>query len=253
MRIIRYRHHDHVDWGILVGDTIHTLAGSLYENPVPGAPLYPLDSVALLAPCQPTKIVAVGRNYAAHAAELGNVVPEEPIIFLKPPSAIVGPEQAIFWPGASERVDYEGELAAVIGRRCHAISPEQALDVVFGYTCGNDVTARDLQKRGGGPWTRGKGYDTFCPLGPWIETDLDPADLRIITRVAGEVRQDARTSLMVYGVAELIRFISHIMTLEPGDVILTGTPAGVGPLILDETVEVDIEGIGVLRNRVVGP
>ncbi len=252
MRIIRYRHHDHVDWGILMGDTVHALAGSLYENPAPGVPLYPLDSVVLLAPAQPTKIVAVGRNYAAHAAELGHEVPEEPIIFLKPPSAIIGPEAAIVWPAASERVDYEGELAAIIGKRCHAIAPAEAASVVLGYTCGNDVTARDLQKRGGGPWTRGKGYDTFCPLGPWIETDLDPADLRIITRVAGEVRQDARTSLMIYSIPALISFISHIMTLEPGDVILTGTPAGVGPVILNAAVEIEIEGLGVLRNRVVG-
>jgi 2-keto-4-pentenoate hydratase/2-oxohepta-3-ene-1,7-dioic acid hydratase in catechol pathway len=253
MRIIRYRHHDHVDWGILVGDTVHALAGHLYDDVTPGAPLYPLDSVALLAPGQPTKIVAVGRNYAAHAAELGNEVPEEPIIFLKPPSAIVGPNEAIVWPPASERVDYEGELAAIIGRRCHAISPTEAASVLFGYTCANDVTARDLQKRGGGPWTRGKGYDTFCPLGPWIETDLNPADLRIVTRVAGEVRQDARTSLMIYSVPTLVSFISQIMTLEPGDVVLTGTPAGVGPVVVNETVEVEVEGIGVLRNPVVGP
>jgi len=255
MRIIRYRHHDHVDWGILVGDTVHALAGHLYDDVTPGEALYPLPSgsIALLAPAQPTKIVAVGRNYAAHAAELGNEVPEEPIIFLKPPSAIIGPHEAIVWPPASERVDYEGELAVVIGRRCHAISPAEAAGVVFGYTCANDVTARDLQKRGNGPWTRGKGYDTFCPLGPWIETDLNPADLRIVTRVAGEVRQDARTSLMIYSIPALISFISHIMTLEPGDVVLTGTPAGVGPVVVNETVEVEVEGIGVLRNPVVGP
>ena len=263
MRIIRYRHHEYVDWGVLVGDTVHALAGTLYGEVAPGEPLYPLDSVALLAPCRPTKIVAVGRNYAAHAAELGNEVPAEPIIFLKPPSAIIGPNEAIVWPRESQRVDYEGELAAVIGRRCHAISPDaaRAPGVVWGYTCANDVTARDLQKRGGGPWARGKGYDTFCPLGPWIETQLDPGDpstgsghgLRIVTRVAGQVRQDARTSHMVYSVAALVSFISHIMTLEPGDVVLTGTPAGVGPLILDDVVEVEVEGIGVLRNRVVEP
>ncbi len=250
MRIIRYRYHDHVDWGVLVGDVVHALVVSPYEDAAPGPPLYPLDSVALLAPCQPTKIVAVGRNYAAHAAELGNVVPEEPIIFLKPPSAIIGPEQAIVWPAASARVDYEGELAAVIGRRCQASAPPEAMHAILGYTCGNDVTARDLQQRGG-PWSRAKGYDTFCPLGPWIETDLDPADLRIVTRVAGQVRQDARTSLMVYSVGELISFISHIMTLEPGDVVLTGTPAGVGPLVVDATVEIEIEGLGLLRNPVV--
>jgi 2-keto-4-pentenoate hydratase/2-oxohepta-3-ene-1,7-dioic acid hydratase in catechol pathway len=258
MRIIRYRHHtqcpvdEYVDWGIIVGDTVHALKGTLYETVSPGESMYPLDSVALLAPCpHPSKIVAVGRNYAAHAAEFGHEVPEEPIIFLKPPSAIIGPNAAIVWPRESERVDYEGELAAVIGQRCHAISPDQAAEFVFGYTCANDVTARDFQKRGN-PWTQAKGYDTFCPLGPWIETDLDPSDLRITTRVAGEVRQDARTSLMLHNVAALVSFISHIMTREPGDVVLTGTPAGVGPLVMDDVVEVEVEGLGVLRNRVVG-
>ncbi|MBU0491267.1 MAG: fumarylacetoacetate hydrolase family protein [Chloroflexi bacterium] len=259
MRIIRYRYQDQVDWGVVVrrtlrvGDTVHALVGTLYGDVAPGAPVQPLDRVTLLAPCQPTKIVAVGRNYAAHAAELGNEVPEEPIIFLKPPSAIIGPEETIVWPAASERVDHEGELAAIIGRCCHAITPAEAAGVVWGYTCANDVTARDLQKRGGGPWSRGKGYDTFCPLGPWVETELDPGDLRITTRVAGEIRQDSRTSLMIYNIPTLISFISHIMTLEPGDVVLTGTPAGVGPVVPDQTVEVEVQGIGVLRNRVAGP
>lgn len=212
---------------------------------------YALSQVRLLAPCQPSKIVCLGRNYREHAAELGNEPPREPLIFLKPPSAVIGPEEAIAYPTSSQRVDYEGELAVVIGRRCRRLRPEEdALGYVFGYTCLNDVTARDLQ-RADVQFTRGKGFDTFCPLGPVIATDLDPANLVVETYLNGERRQHASIGEMIFPLDAIIRFIASVMTLEPGDVIATGTPAGVGPLSAGDVVEVAIEGIGRLRNRVV--
>ncbi len=215
---------------------------------VPEGATMPLDEAQLLAPVTPGKIVAVGRNYAEHAKELGNEVPTEPILFLKPPSALLSPGGAIVMPVASSRVDFEGELAIVIGRRAKNVAASHWRDFVFGFTCANDVTARDLQKKDV-QFTRGKGFDTFCPLGPWIETDLDPSDLAIRTRVNGETKQDGRTSQMIFHPSALVAFISGIMTLEPGDVILTGTPSGVGPLAAGDTVEVEIEGIGTLRNH----
>ncbi|MGH9458819.1 MAG: fumarylacetoacetate hydrolase family protein [Thermoanaerobaculia bacterium] len=203
----------------------------------------------LLAPVVPGKIVAVGRNYADHARELGNEIPTEPVLFLKPPSALLDPEGEIEVPPISERVDFEGELAVVVGRRARRIRAGQWHDYVLGFTCANDVTARDLQKRDV-QFTRGKGFDTFCPLGPAIVTDVDPADLALRTRVNGEERQSARTSQMLFDVGALLAFITEVMTLEPGDVVLTGTPSGVGPLAAGDAVEVDIERVGVLRNRV---
>jgi 2-keto-4-pentenoate hydratase/2-oxohepta-3-ene-1,7-dioic acid hydratase in catechol pathway len=203
----------------------------------------------LLPPAVPTKIIAVGRNYAEHAKELGNEPPSEPIIFLKPPTALLPPNGTIIRPPQSQRVDYEGELAMVIGKRGRNVQAGRWRDVVQGFTCANDVTARDLQKKDV-QFTRGKGFDTFCPIGPCIETDLDPSDLRLVTRVNGEIKQNGRTSQMVFPCSVLIEFISAIMTLEPGDVILTGTPAGVGPLASGDEVEVEIEGIGTLRNHV---
>ena len=198
---------------------------------------------------RPTKIVAVGRNYAEHAKELGNETPAEPIIFLKPPSALLSHEGTIVRPPQSQRVDYEGELALVIGTRARNVRADRWRDVVQGFTCANDVTARDLQKKDV-QFTRGKSFDTFCPLGPHIETDLDPGDLSLVTRVNGQVKQNSRTSKMVFACPVLIEFITAVMTLEPGDVILTGTPSGVGPLSAGDTVEVEIEGIGTLRNHV---
>lgn len=229
---------------------LHRLRDFHWADPtiVPSGEPTPLDEAVLLAPVTPGKIVAVGRNYADHAKELGNDVPPEPILFLKPPSALLSPGAAIEMPSASSRVDFEGELAIVIGRRAKNIESAKWRDYVFGFTCANDVTARDLQKKDV-QFTRGKSFDTFCPLGPWIETELDPSDLAIRTRVNGETRQDARTSLMIFPPSELVAFISGIMTLEPGDVILTGTPAGVGPLAEGDTVEIEIEGIGTLRNH----
>jgi 2-keto-4-pentenoate hydratase/2-oxohepta-3-ene-1,7-dioic acid hydratase in catechol pathway len=209
----------------------------------------PLERVKLHSPVQPGKIIAVGRNYAEHAKERGVDVPEMPLIFLKPPSSVIGPQEAIILPPQSKQVDHESELAVVIGKQGRWIAAERALDYVLGYTVANDVTARDLQKSDG-QWTRGKGFDTFCPLGPWIDTDLDPSDTLLRCRVNGEMRQVGSTREMVFTVQQLIAFISSVMTLEPGDVILTGTPAGIGPLLAGDVVEVEIEGIGVLRNPV---
>lgn len=197
----------------------------------------------------PTKIVCIGRNYADHAKELGNEVPSEPIIFLKPPSAVIPPEAAIVRPPQSQRVDFEGELAIVIARKAKNVSRAQWRDYVLGFTCANDVTARDLQKKDV-QFTRGKGFDTFCPVGPVIETDLDPSALRLVTRVNGEVKQNGNTRDMIFKCDFIIEFITSVMTLCPGDVILTGTPAGVGPLNSGDVVEVEIEGIGTLRNHV---
>ena len=200
-------------------------------------------------PVNPTKIVAIGRNYAEHAKELGNEAPPEPIIFLKPASAVLPPGGTIVRPPQSSRVDYEGELAIVIGKRARNIRADAWRDVVQGFTCANDVTARDLQKKDV-QFTRAKSFDTFCPLGPRIETELDPSDLAITTRVNGVVKQQSRTSMMIFKCGTIVEFVTAVMTLEPGDVILTGTPAGVGPLASGDTVEVEIEGIGVLRNVV---
>lgn len=210
----------------------------------------PLGQVRLLAPMLPSKVVAIGRNYADHAKELGNEVPEEPLIFLKPSTSVIGDGEAIAYPALSDRVDYEGELAVVIGRLCREVPVDRVKDVIFGYTCANDVTARDLQKKDV-QFTRAKGFDTFCPLGPWIQTDLDPSDLALTTTVNGEVRQSARTSQLINDIPALVAYVSAVMTLIPGDVILTGTPAGVGPLEVGDEVSVGIEGIGTLTNKVV--
>jgi 2-keto-4-pentenoate hydratase/2-oxohepta-3-ene-1,7-dioic acid hydratase in catechol pathway len=222
-----------------VGESVR-LTGARYE----------LADVRLLAPVLPSKVVAIGRNYLDHVREMGNEPPPEPVIFLKPSTAVAGPRDPILYPaGLSERVDFEGELAVVIGRLCRQVPQERVPDVIFGYTCANDVTARDLQAKDG-QWARAKGFDTFCPLGPWIETDLDPADLELTTIVNGEIRQNARTSQLMHGVTELVSYVSDVMTLLPGDVLLTGTPAGVGPLKDGDEVSVTIEGIGTLSNGV---
>ena len=203
----------------------------------------------LAVPVRPSKILCVGRNYAEHAAELGHDVPAEPLIFMKPPSALVGSGEAIVLPSLSERVDYEGELAVVIGRRCRNVTEADAMGVIAGYTILNDVTARDLQKKDG-QWARAKGFDTFAPCGPRLVTDLDPTDLAIKTLVNGEVKQHGRTSQFIFSIPRVIAFISRAMTLEEGDVISTGTPSGVGPLKPGDTVEVWVEGIGSLINPV---
>jgi 2-keto-4-pentenoate hydratase/2-oxohepta-3-ene-1,7-dioic acid hydratase in catechol pathway len=199
---------------------------------------------------RPSKIVAVGRNYLAHIKELGHQVPTEPMFFLKPPSAVVGDGDDVVYPAATSNLHHEAELAVVIGRRCHGVDEAGALAFVAGYTCANDVTARDLQEQDD-QWSRAKGFDTFCPLGPRVVDAVDPGDLAVVCRVNGEVKQQGRTSDMLFPVASLVAYISGVMTLEPDDVILTGTPPGVGPVSRGDTMEVEVEGIGVLHNRVV--
>jgi len=240
-------------YGLLEGDGVVEISGVPWGQWSRASGLVRLADVRLVAPVDPSKIVCIGRNYTAHAAELGNEVPKEPLMFLKPPSSIVGPEEHIVLTKFSKRVEHEGELAIVIGRRCsNLLDSDDPLAYVFGYTCLNDVTARDLQN-GDVQFTRAKGFDTFCPVGPHIETVLDPSDLLVETHVNGGRRQSGVTSLMVYPPAFLIRWISRMMTLVPGDVIATGTPAGVGPLAAGDTVEVSVAGVGVLRNPVHAP
>ncbi|MDT7729547.1 MAG: hypothetical protein QOI21_6123 [Actinomycetota bacterium] len=210
---------------------------------------WPLADVRLLAPILPSKVIAVGRNYAKHAAEFGNAVPADPMIFIKPSTTIIGPNAAIKLPKASEHVDFEGELAVVIGQPVRNVPAARAASVILGYTVANDVSARDLQKSDG-QWGRAKGFDTFCPLGPWIETSIDASDLALHVELNGELRQDGRTSDLVHGIPELIEFISGVMTLLPGDVILTGTPEGVGQMYDGDDVSITIEGIGTLSNPV---
>lgn len=220
-------------------------------DPATGRTGAPVSLARTLAPTAPTKIVAVGLNYRDHAREMDLAIPTEPLLFLKPASCVIGPADAIVYPPQSGRVDYEAELAVVIGKRCTKVSATQAAECVLGYTCLNDVTARDLQARDG-QWTRAKSFDTFAPLGPWIETAIaDPHHLDIRLRLNGEVRQTSNTANLIFGVFELIAYISAVMTLEPGDVIATGTPAGVGPMQRGDTVSVEIESIGILENKVV--
>lgn len=246
MKICRYRHGDSIGIGIVEGDEIWECDVNLERTGV----LWYRDEVQILAPANPSKIVCVGRNYAEHAAELGNEVPVSPLLFLKAPSAVIGNGDAIVIPPQSERVEHEGELAVIIGHRAKNIADdEDSLKYILGYTCLNDVTARDIQ-RADVQFTRGKSFDTFCPIGPYIETELDVSDIHLSCSVNGEVRQDGRTSQMVFPVESLVRYISRQMTLMPGDVIATGTPSGVGPLKPGEVVEVSIEGIGTLTNPV---
>ena len=275
MRIARFAKGDGVAYGVVEGEpesggrpprpglTIAELHGHPFGVDPGGVRLtgsrFPLAEVRLLAPVLPSKVVAAGRNYASHAREMNGEPPAkgpvpnnaEPVIFLKPSTSVTGPGDAIKYPvKITDRVDFEGELAVIIGRLCRQVPRERAEEVVFGYTCANDVTARDLQARDG-QWTRAKGFDTFCPLGPWIETGTNPTDLELTTTVNGAVRQRARTSELLCDVPGLIAHVSQVMTLLPGDVLLTGTPAGVGPLTDGDEVSVTIESIGTLTNRVV--
>ncbi|HJZ07846.1 MAG: fumarylacetoacetate hydrolase family protein [Trebonia sp.] len=261
MRIARFAMGDGVAYGVVEGEsgqpqTISELHGHPFGIDPSGVRLtgqrYPLAEVRLLAPVLPSKVVAIGRNYADHIREMGAAqLPQEPVLFLKPSTSVTGPGDRIAYPvKLTDRVDYEGELAVIIGRLCRDVPKERAEDVIFGYTCANDVTARDLQLRDG-QWTRAKGFDTFCPLGPWMETGTDPSDLGITTTVNGEVRQHARTRELLWDVPSLIEYVSAVMTLLPGDVLLTGTPEGVGPLADGDEVSVTIESIGTLTNKVV--
>jgi len=240
-------------YGLLDNDTIHKISAPPWLQWSRENTSIPAREMRLLAPAEPSKIVCVGRNYAAHAAEMGNELPKEPLIFLKAPSSIIGPDEPVVLTPYSKHVEHEGELAVVIGKTCaHLSDSEDPCACILGYTCLNDVTARDLQKSDV-QFTRAKGFDSFCPIGPHIETQLDPRDALVETRVNGQLRQSGRTSLMVYPVAYLVRWISRMMTLFPGDVIATGTPAGVGPLVAGDSVEVSISGIGVLHNPVQAP
>lgn len=250
MRFIRYQNgKDAPRYGWVLEDRVGLLEGSPYQEYRRLEATVSLDMVRLLAPVEPSKIIGVGRNYVAHAQEHGSEVPEMPLLFLKPPTSVIGPGETILLPPQSVNVEHEAELVVVIGKRGRWIQPENALEYVLGYTVGNDVTARDLQRRDE-QWTRGKGFDTFCPLGPWIETDFDPSDAMVTCHVNGEMRQMASTRDMVFSVRQIVAFTSTIMTLLPGDILMTGTPAGVGPLTNGDIVEVSIEGIGKLSNPV---
>ena len=258
MRIIRFSAPEKLGVGTdpLFGvlndqDAILVLRGDpIYSGIVPAEKSLKLSDVKLLAPVIPrSKVVCIGKNYADHAAEMDSEVPSEPIIFIKPNTSVIVPNELIIWPRMSERVDYEAELAIVIGRICKEVPASKAKDVIYGYTLANDVTARDLQKKDG-QWSRAKGFDTFCPLGPWIETEFIPGDQKITSTLNGEVKQSSMLSEMIFKVPQIIEFVTNVMTLLPGDVILTGTPAGIGPMPSGASITVAIDGLGALTNKV---
>ena len=259
MRIARFSVDDEPKYGLVETDDPEGLVGTvavldsdpLYRPVQLTGEVLQLADVRLLAPVIPrSKVVCVGRNYADHAAELGNDVPAEPMIFLKPNTSVIGPRDGIVYPEQTNNLHFEGELAIVIGRICRDLPRERAEEVIFGYTIANDVTARDLQKSDG-QWARAKGYDTFCPLGPWIQTDLDVSDVRVSTDLNGEPKQDGRTSQFIFDIPEVLAYITSFTTLLPGDVVLTGTPAGVGPMLPGDEVAVSVEGLGTLTNKVI--
>ncbi|KYO68602.1 fumarylacetoacetate hydrolase family protein [Thermovenabulum gondwanense] len=249
MRFCRFSHKGHIHWGLLEGENIKPMSTLPFIETKFNGESIPLKEVKLLAPAEPSKIVCLGLNYADHAREFKLEVPEEPIIFIKPPTTVIGPEEEIIIPRSTKRVDYEAELAIVIGKEAYNVKEEKAFEYIFGYTCANDVTARDLQKKDV-QWTRSKSFNTFCPLGPWIETDLDPSNLSIKLLLNGEIKQNSNTSNLIFKIPYIVAFISSIMTLFPGDVILTGTPSGVGPIKPGDIVEVVIDKIGTLKNTV---
>lgn len=251
MRICRVAVGDELSYGVLEGEAVALLSSHPFGPFEPDGRVLRVEEVRLLAPVLPSKVVAVGRNYAEHVREMGgDAPPSEPMVFLKPSTSVIGPGEPIALPWQSERVEHEAELAIVIGRLCRDVPEDRVAEVVLGYTCANDVTARDLQ-RADGQWGRAKGFDTFCPLGPWIETAFDPEDAAIECQVNGESRQSGSTGDMVHSVTELVAWISSVMTLLPGDVILTGTPAGVSAITAGDVVRVTIDGIGTLENPVV--
>ena len=250
MRIVRFSTGRNARYGVLEGEKIRGLRGSPFARVAFDGSGFDLRDVNLLAPCTPSKIVCLGLNYRSHAEETKLPIPKVPLIFLKPSTAVIGPDDEIVLPRYSRRVDYEGEMGVVIGRKARHVPEEKAEEFILGYTCLNDVSERHNQ-RDDGQWSRAKGYDTFAPLGPWIETDVVPDDLKLETRLNGELRQSARTSDLIFRVSGLVSFISGVMTLLPGDVIATGTPAGIGRMSPGDIVEISIEGIGRLRNTVV--
>jgi 2-keto-4-pentenoate hydratase/2-oxohepta-3-ene-1,7-dioic acid hydratase in catechol pathway len=252
MKIVRYQTNNgeaHNLYGWMLDDKIGEIQGDIFGEYRRREAKTPVTEVKLMAPCTPSKIICVGRNYVEHARELGNEVPKVPLIFFKPPSSIIANGENILLPPQSKQVEHEAELVIIIGKRGRNVTPEAAKEYIFGYTIGNDVTARDLQKTDG-QWTRAKGFDTFCSFGPWIDTEFDPSDAVVTCRVNGQMRQMASTRDMVFNVSTLIAYISSVMTLEPGDIIFTGTPAGVGELKNGDVVDVEIEGLGKLSNPV---
>ncbi|MDR0285949.1 MAG: fumarylacetoacetate hydrolase family protein [Propionibacteriaceae bacterium] len=248
-RFVRFVREGEPSWGVIVGETIHALARAPYCGVTETGAQTPLAGATLLAPCEPGKIVAVGKNYYDHAREMGGDAPANPILFIKPNTTVNDPEATVVRPRSSQALDYEGELAFVVGRRATRVAAADAADYIFGYTILNDITARDLQSADG-QWTRAKSFDGFAPVGPYLVTGIDAGDLSLTTRLNGEVKQASRTSLMMWGVPALLEFITEVMTLLPGDVVTTGTPAGIGRMADGDEVEVEIEGLGVLRNRV---
>ncbi len=250
MKIIRYQMNgDEPKYGWMLDDRIGEIQGNIFGEYRRREAKTPLSDLKLVAPCEPSKILCIGRNYVEHAKELGNEVPKVPLVFMKPPSSIIANGDPIILPPQSKQVEHEAELVVVIGKRTKNVTAEAAKEYIFGYTIGNDITARDLQKTDG-QWTRAKGFDTFCSFGPWIDTDFDASDAVVTCRVNGQMRQMASTRDMVFNVGTLIAYISSVMTLEPGDLIFTGTPAGVGELKNGDEVVVEIEGLGALKNPV---
>lgn len=252
MRFVRFSKDGRIAYGVLEGEAVQEITTTPFLRWGRGPEVHALGEVRLLAPCLPSKVVAIALNYRDHAAETGVPLPEVPVFFYKPSTAVVGPGDVVVRPPRCERLDYEGELAVVIGAVARGVARNRWREAVLGFTCGIDATARDLQ-RVDSQWGRAKGFDTSAPLGPWVETDLDPSDLRLLTRVNGEVRQDSRTSQLVFDVPSLVEFVTAYVTLLPGDVIMTGTPAGIGPLSDGDRLEVEIEGIGTLAVAVKGP
>jgi 2-keto-4-pentenoate hydratase/2-oxohepta-3-ene-1,7-dioic acid hydratase in catechol pathway len=250
LKYCRYSAGGETRWGIADGQTVTPLDGNPFDGPSRAGTPISLQSLRLLPPCLPSKILGVGTNYRAHAVEMGKPIPDEPLLFMKPPSALIGHGQPIIRPTGTWRVDFEGELAAVIGRRARRVSEKDALDYIFGFTICNDVTVRDLQKKDG-QFTRAKGFDTFCPVGPFLAVGLDPGDLRLRTWQNGAIKQDSRTSDLIFSVAKVLEIASRVMTLEPGDLITTGTPSGVGPIQPGDRIAIEIESIGTLENPVV--
>lgn len=250
MKIVRFWYNDEINYGLLAGNRVRVVDGDIYGEYTVTNLNIALADVKLAAPCLPSKAVCIGLNYLDHAQEMKDKLPTNPLMFLKPSSAVIGDDDNIEYPSLSENLHYEGELAVVIGKTARKVPVARALEYVLGYTCANDVTARDLQHQDG-QWTRGKSFDTFMPIGPWIETEIDPGNLAIKSYLNGEIRQSSNTANLIFKVPELISFITEVMTLYPGDVILTGTPAGVGPMQVGDTITVEIEGIGSLTNKVV--
>jgi len=249
MKIIRYQDGPKINWGVIEGEAIREMEGDPFGHFHLTSKVKKIGEVTLLSPCLPSKIVALGLNYRDHAEEVKMAIPKEPLLFIKPSTSVIGSGEAILYPRMSKRVDYEAELAVVIGKLARGVSEEKAADYILGYTCLNDVTARDLQPKDG-QWTLSKGFDTFSPIGPWIVTDIDPHHLDISSYLNGKKRQHSNTKNLIFGPLQLVSFISRVMTLLPGDVIATGTPSGIGPMAIDDKIDVVIEGIGTLSNRV---